>query len=162
VQGVGGYALRADFGILNATQECVGIVEADGGYHFGMAGALRRDGVDRTVEHDFRKETMCLERDIRMARFSNDLLCVDKERWISILEAQLRLMKDGGCSGIVRFSQTSCYVDSVYAVRRKGTPLEVSDERVPLAQHHSNSRPPKYRKVTLHEIAGVSSDEESK
>ena len=161
LKGVGGYPLRSDFGILDDDQNCRGIIEVDGGYHFGCAGDSRVAGIDYTVEHDFRKEAACLERGIRMVRFSNDLISVDEERWIRVLESELKLIMKGDCPGVVRFSQTSCYVDSVYASRRKGTRLEVSDKRLPLVQPHCNPKAAKFPKMTPQEFADVSSDEES-
>ena len=84
--------LMFDFGIRDVNNDVIGVIEVDGGYHFGFCSRSRSVSADHTVEHDFMKEMECIRRRIRMARFSVGLISSPQRYWVPILRQQIEMM----------------------------------------------------------------------
>lgn len=120
------YHLMADCAIVQ-NDKVVLFIEVDGGFHFGL---VKYGGqACTTMEHDLKKEKYCIKHGIPMFRISTNMVNKDEKFWKPLLKQSIEASLAGCMKGIVRVSNTSCYL-SLYASKRIGTALEVHDSIV--------------------------------
>lgn len=123
------YTLKADIGIMDGDKVRL-FVEVDGGYHFGKHERRNQKCANHTIEHDLKKEKYALEHGVPMIRISTNLVSKPEKYWKSVLEDAVMTSLRANSFMICRLSNTECYLNTVYGLKRKNTVLEVMDPKI--------------------------------